>query len=145
MRRIFSRHVGQVCCLWNHDLQPKNCFKNVYLQCFNLPKTGSVENMVAGQFFGRRCHLFAANDTNVIGSQQFFRSSVRIQSVHVVDGSSRQNHIAKCLLEVPNRVVHGPERKQRQRVNSHLQNSDSVKLVYTFEPGKVTIMATKAT
>ena len=63
------------------------------------------------------CHLFSADNTDVVNTLQFFRRCVRIsdgrdinekcfwcqkrseQCIHISYGSSRHNHIIQCFLE----------------------------------------------
>ena len=77
-----------------------------------------MEDMITRQLLGCRSrHLLPADDANVVGSRQLLGSGVRVEGVHVVDGSPRQDHIVKCLLERPHRQVHWTDSKEGKSVD----------------------------
>lgn len=68
-----------------------------------------MENVVAGQLLGGGGdHLLPADNTDVVSVGQLLGCGVRVEGVHVVDGSPGKHHVIECLLEGPHREVHGP-------------------------------------
>lgn len=55
----------------------------------------NVKDVIARQLLGAAVarHLLAANNAYIVHTSQFFLSSVRVQSVHVANRSSRHNYI----------------------------------------------------
>ena len=59
-----------------------------------------MEDVVAGQLLTIARHVLATNNADVIRSELLF-CRVRIQVVHVADGTTRQNDVTQRFLEGP--------------------------------------------
>ena len=77
-----------------------------------------MENVVAGQLLGRGGHhLLPADDAHIVRVCQFFSCGVRIEGVHVVDCSPREDNIIESFLESSHSEVHWTHSKQGQGVD----------------------------
>lgn len=72
-----------------------------------------MKDMVARQLLRSRHQVLPANNADIIRRRQFFGRGVRIQRVHVVNGSPGQYNVAERFLEIPYGIIHGPECEQR--------------------------------
>jgi len=78
-----------------------------------------VEYVTAGQLLGSAGHHFLpADDADVVSVGELLGSSVRVESVHVVDCSAGEDHIVKCFLEGSHGEVHRADSEQRQGVDT---------------------------
>lgn len=76
-----------------------------------------MKDVVARQSLSTGHHFFSADDTDVIHCLELLGGGIRVQCVHVADGSARHDGICHSFLELPHGQVHGPNGKERKCVH----------------------------
>lgn len=76
-----------------------------------------MEDVIARQLLALCVHLFTTDDADVVSGCNLFGRRVRIESVHVADGSARHDDIVERLAELANGEIHRSYSEQRKCVD----------------------------